>query len=64
MAAHGMLVLSWARISSMTSALARLPPPRACWAAPLSSCMSMGSRSSADSWWWQRWLSVSASDYS
>lgn len=49
MAAHGMLVLSWARISSMTSALARLPPPRACWAAPLSSCMSMGSRSSADS---------------
>ena len=47
--AQGMLVLSWARISSVTSALARLPPPRSCCAAPFSSCLSMGSRSSADS---------------
>lgn len=58
MGAHGMLVLSWARISSMTSALARLPPPRACWAAPLSSCISMGSRSSSDSCGYQKVLSA------
>lgn len=49
MGAHGVLVLSWARISSKTSALARLPPSRACCAAALSSCMSIGNRSSADS---------------